>query len=303
MALKGNWIDKINGVDENSAEDINQVAHAVIEVEDSVSNINRAAYTSGVFWDPEGTSMNAYVNGAMKVRIDPGVVIIDGVVKKFAATNRTYNTQETDRVNACVVRLDQSTGEIKMHFRECIEQGGLLISVDDNAVLPIRNAKYYDLVICCMRIPGGTTQITSEMVYNMQNEDEYCGYVKSKTYGSSGGSSSRTTIVPKTEINFSETDGYFDLYWVDLTNIATYVPQIETSPTYIVTFNNVVYECVAWNTDAQGLLIGNGAMIQKTTIYDNYKSDVPFVIFIDGDGINVYCNDAGVANIKIEKVN
>lgn len=39
MALKGNWIDKINGVDVNSAEDINQVAHAVIEVENSVNKI------------------------------------------------------------------------------------------------------------------------------------------------------------------------------------------------------------------------------------------------------------------------
>ena len=33
MALKGNWKDKINGVDKNNADDINQVAHAVIELE------------------------------------------------------------------------------------------------------------------------------------------------------------------------------------------------------------------------------------------------------------------------------
>ena len=200
------WNDVIISVDEPITLPVKTLDPSVkvtaASMPDEIRILNRAAYTSGVFWDPEGTSMNAYVNGAMKVRIDPGVVMIDGVVKKFAATNRTYNTQATDRVNACVVRLDQSTGEIKMHFRECIEQGGLLVSVDDNAVLPIRNAKYYDIVICRMRIPGGTTQITSEMVYNMQNEEEYCGYVKSKTYGSSGGSSSRTTVVPKTEINF-----------------------------------------------------------------------------------------------------
>ena len=35
MALKGNWIDKINGVDKNSADDINKVAQAVIELEEN----------------------------------------------------------------------------------------------------------------------------------------------------------------------------------------------------------------------------------------------------------------------------
>ena len=31
--LTGNWIDKIDGVDFQSAEDINQIAHAVMELE------------------------------------------------------------------------------------------------------------------------------------------------------------------------------------------------------------------------------------------------------------------------------
>lgn len=37
MALKDNWIDKVDGVDINSAEDINQVARAVIELEENGS--------------------------------------------------------------------------------------------------------------------------------------------------------------------------------------------------------------------------------------------------------------------------
>lgn len=40
MALKDKWIDKIDGVDDNSAEDINQVAHAVIELENKYDNDN-----------------------------------------------------------------------------------------------------------------------------------------------------------------------------------------------------------------------------------------------------------------------
>lgn len=37
MALKDTWVDKIDGVDINSANDINQVAHAVIETENSLN--------------------------------------------------------------------------------------------------------------------------------------------------------------------------------------------------------------------------------------------------------------------------
>ncbi len=36
MALKGKWVDKIDGVDINSANDINQVAQAVMELEDAL---------------------------------------------------------------------------------------------------------------------------------------------------------------------------------------------------------------------------------------------------------------------------
>lgn len=38
MALTGKWTDKVDGVDDNSAEDINQVAQAVIELEETISN-------------------------------------------------------------------------------------------------------------------------------------------------------------------------------------------------------------------------------------------------------------------------
>lgn len=39
MALKDTWVDKINGVDINSAEDINQVAQAVIDLEDNQQEV------------------------------------------------------------------------------------------------------------------------------------------------------------------------------------------------------------------------------------------------------------------------
>jgi hypothetical protein len=53
MGLKDNWVDKINGVDINSADDINQVAHAVIELEKNgtVGGKNGATFTPSVSAD------------------------------------------------------------------------------------------------------------------------------------------------------------------------------------------------------------------------------------------------------------
>jgi lysophospholipase L1-like esterase len=50
MALKDIWIDKVDDVDINSAEDINQVAHAVIELEENggVQGENGATFTPNV---------------------------------------------------------------------------------------------------------------------------------------------------------------------------------------------------------------------------------------------------------------
>lgn len=42
MALKDTWVDRVNGVDEVSAEDPNEIAHAVIELENGMGNIDSA---------------------------------------------------------------------------------------------------------------------------------------------------------------------------------------------------------------------------------------------------------------------
>jgi hypothetical protein len=39
MGLKGNWKDKVNGQDFVNAEDINQIAKSVIDIEDEVANM------------------------------------------------------------------------------------------------------------------------------------------------------------------------------------------------------------------------------------------------------------------------
>ena len=42
MALKDTWVDRVNGVDEVSAEDPNEIAHAVIELENNMGDIDSA---------------------------------------------------------------------------------------------------------------------------------------------------------------------------------------------------------------------------------------------------------------------
>lgn len=43
MALKDNWIDRQNGIDDVDSEDINEVAHAVIDLEKTVFEEIKAA--------------------------------------------------------------------------------------------------------------------------------------------------------------------------------------------------------------------------------------------------------------------
>lgn len=42
MSLKGNWTDKVDGVDDVLAEHINEIAHSVIELEEFIGDINSA---------------------------------------------------------------------------------------------------------------------------------------------------------------------------------------------------------------------------------------------------------------------
>lgn len=42
MALKDTWVDKVNGVDDVNAEDINSIAQAVIALEEEYESIPSA---------------------------------------------------------------------------------------------------------------------------------------------------------------------------------------------------------------------------------------------------------------------
>lgn len=61
MALKGKWTDKTDGIDIASAEDINSVAHAVMELEDGIENVSGVYVGSGEM--PEGYNVQIDPNG------------------------------------------------------------------------------------------------------------------------------------------------------------------------------------------------------------------------------------------------
>lgn len=60
MALKGNWIDKVDGVDYVLAKDINDIAHSVMDVEEAIENMPEngggSAGKDGVTFTPQVSS-------------------------------------------------------------------------------------------------------------------------------------------------------------------------------------------------------------------------------------------------------
>lgn len=72
MALKGKWTDKTDGIDIASAEDINSVAHAVIELEDGIENVSGVYVGSGEM--PEGYNVQIDPDGDASIRLEVGAV-------------------------------------------------------------------------------------------------------------------------------------------------------------------------------------------------------------------------------------
>lgn len=135
-------------------------------------------FSSGIAPGKDGTSFaSAAVPDTMKVRTSPGACHIEGYFAyDDAAETRTFTPQQTARTAARVMRLDTADGSIRVLWRECIRQGELLISVDDNALLPVRDGSVYDLVTCVVDIPAGAEVLTDGMVTDLRGDDTLCGY-------------------------------------------------------------------------------------------------------------------------------
>ena len=134
----------------------------------------RHVYTSGVIaWDdPQAMAPSAI--GGMKVRVAPGEVILDGIVKTFSGYTRTYVSypgKERNAVTLC--RLDKTTGEISVVYRDAVMHGDQIWSEEDAAELPIRDDRYYDALICKVTIPANATEITEDMITDLREYAQF----------------------------------------------------------------------------------------------------------------------------------
>lgn len=101
MALKDTWIDRVDGVDDASAEDINEVAHAVIDLENAECEIQ-------VDTEMSDTSENAVQNKVIKGYVDG--VVADAKLKLL----KTIILEED--VSVIDVEFDKPLDEVAILF-------------------------------------------------------------------------------------------------------------------------------------------------------------------------------------------
>ena len=107
MALKGNWIDKVDGVDYVLAKDINAIAHSVIEVEEAIEDIpENGGGTGGGTGGNEGGTTSGVDEAAVRA-------IINQVVPAWAraSTKPTYNKDEVGLGNVDNVKQYSSSNQ------------------------------------------------------------------------------------------------------------------------------------------------------------------------------------------------
>lgn len=70
MALKDQWVDKINGKDDANADDINQVAHAVIDLEGKTINVDESLTIKGAAADALAVGMRVEEQNGKIAKLD-----------------------------------------------------------------------------------------------------------------------------------------------------------------------------------------------------------------------------------------
>lgn len=114
MALKDKWVDKINGVDINSADDINQVAHAVMELEKNSDVIIDKII------DPDNNPLS-----------DSTETIVNFVMETGTLNSSTgAETESSQHIRSDFVSLSSSSGAIyaSTEFKEDLR----IIGYDEN---------------------------------------------------------------------------------------------------------------------------------------------------------------------------
>lgn len=104
------------------------------------------------------------------VEIRPGRAFINGYFCYDDASGmESFPKSSSEQKYVFVLRLQVEEGDIVQMW------------VKDPAPdsLPLRSAKYYDLVIATVTIPAGATNITEDMIEDHRGDASLCGYVSS----------------------------------------------------------------------------------------------------------------------------
>jgi hypothetical protein len=125
MALKNNWIDKIDGVSPQSSKDVNQLARAIIELEDAFQN-----FSFDIDSAMSDDSENAVQNKVIKKYVD------DSVANKTIEVDTEMSTVSENPVQNKVVKkyIDDIVGDIDDVLNNIITHQQQIIEEQENLI-------------------------------------------------------------------------------------------------------------------------------------------------------------------------
>jgi len=135
------------------------------------AKVNKFDKTSGI--NPDIVDCFKIIPGdGLSITRSHGEAILDGR-HAFPDNPHTETLPEDNQVYYYIIRSYVEYNPDPMQDRCMVE--GILINPDPSSI-PIREASVYDLVLAKIDVPAGTTQITADMITDLRNNADYCGY-------------------------------------------------------------------------------------------------------------------------------
>lgn len=112
--------------------------------------------------------------GGLSVRVLPGEAFLQGYFCfEDEAQTVTFPYSGTAREMTLVLRLDTDMGEIAAKWIPQTQAAGL----------PLRENGKYDLVLARVDLPEGCEVITADLITDLRDEEDVCGFVRTLSYG------------------------------------------------------------------------------------------------------------------------
>lgn len=134
-----------------------------------MARFNKTFYTNGIArTSTEAFEVSADGQSGGVVNVNPGTCLIEGYIAYDDAVETLEIPFSTsDRSLVVVQRLDLTTAEDAAITKRIVERTDA----------PIRTETVYDIWLATLEVPGGTVNITQEMISDTRNDDALCGWV------------------------------------------------------------------------------------------------------------------------------